>query len=218
MMDTNGAHQRRLTYSAGYDGGAVFSPDGQHIIWKAWHATSNRRWTCVEDFNSQDKMSLSPCGFDIYVMRADGSEQRKIDTINSGPFSLVSMRASDPQDIAFFIATSPAIIEAVEEERVIRSQETDALAFNRHLESVQREGACGWQPNQAETSTLDVNVELYYVNSRLNLPVRVTYSPSFDGLASFSDDGTQIVWSSGRHASSPRSINLFVADWTYDDL
>src|SRR6266508_2280390 len=42
-------------------------------------------------------------------------------------------------------------------------------------------------------------------------PVRVTFTPGFDGLPVFSPDGQKLCWTSGR--TSDGKAQLFLADW-----
>jgi len=39
-MDSDGSHKKQLTHTDGYDGGAVFSRDGQQVVWRAHHPIS----------------------------------------------------------------------------------------------------------------------------------------------------------------------------------
>ncbi len=58
MMDADGANQRRLTSTPGYDGGPFFSPDGQRIIWR--------------------RFDKSGAIADVYTMKLDGSDERRL--------------------------------------------------------------------------------------------------------------------------------------------
>jgi Tol biopolymer transport system component/Zn-dependent M28 family amino/carboxypeptidase len=57
-MDSNGQNVRRLTTSPGYDGGPFFSHDGSMITWRRFGADGRSA--------------------EIFVMRADGSDQRQV--------------------------------------------------------------------------------------------------------------------------------------------
>ena len=63
IMNANGSGQRRLTHSAGYDGGPFFSPDGQRIIWRRF----DERGTTA----------------DIYTMALDGADVRRLTDFGS---------------------------------------------------------------------------------------------------------------------------------------
>src|SRR5215813_9570128 len=80
-MDLDGSHQRRLTHDLGYDGGAWHSQDGQWIVWRA-----NRPKTPAEIARYKDLFSknlVMPSDMELFIMRADGTEQRQL-THNGG--------------------------------------------------------------------------------------------------------------------------------------
>jgi len=58
LMNANGSGQKRLTHSAGYDGGPFFSPNGQRIIWRRF-----------------DEKGTTA---DVYTMALDGSDVRRL--------------------------------------------------------------------------------------------------------------------------------------------
>src|SRR5205085_9583298 len=56
------------------------------------------------------------------------------------------------------------------------------------------------------------NFELFLVDAKgEHEPVRVTFTPGFDGLPVFSPDGKKLCWTSGR--TSDGKSQLFLADW-----
>src|SRR2546423_3883419 len=56
------------------------------------------------------------------------------------------------------------------------------------------------------------NFELFLVDAKREYePVRVTFTPGFDGLPVFSPDGKKLCWTSGR--TSDGKSQLFLADW-----
>ena len=75
-MNIDGTNQRRLTHDLGYDGGAWHSQDGQWIVWRA-----NRPKTPEEIKRYKDlfaKNLVMPAKMELYVMRADGTQQKQI--------------------------------------------------------------------------------------------------------------------------------------------
>jgi len=58
LMNADGSDPRRLTHSAGYDGGPFFSPDGQRILWRR--------------FDEKGETA------DVYTMKLDGSGVRRL--------------------------------------------------------------------------------------------------------------------------------------------
>jgi Tol biopolymer transport system component len=63
IMRADGSDERRLTDTAGYDGGPFFSPDGSRIIWRR--------------FDEQGLIA------DIWTMNLDGSDQRQVTRFTS---------------------------------------------------------------------------------------------------------------------------------------
>ena len=77
---------KRLTNTPGYDGGAFFSPDGKHIVYRAWHPTD----TALTNYQALLKQRLvRPNRMELWIMNADGSDQHQITQLggaNFGPF------------------------------------------------------------------------------------------------------------------------------------
>lgn len=63
LMNSDGTGQKRLTRTAGYDGGPFFSPDGQRIVWR--------------------RFDESGAVADIYTMKTDGSDVRRLTDFQS---------------------------------------------------------------------------------------------------------------------------------------
>src|SRR5262249_43086691 len=70
-----GSHVRRLTATAGYDGGAAFDADCTHV---AWHA-SRPKGKELEDYRAQlaDHL-LRPPALELWIANADGTDARQI--------------------------------------------------------------------------------------------------------------------------------------------
>src|SRR6185369_12898918 len=63
IMNADGSGQRRLTHTAGYDGGPFFSPDGERIVWR--------------------RFDESGMNADVYTMKTDGSDVRRVTDFKS---------------------------------------------------------------------------------------------------------------------------------------
>ncbi|MGH7538850.1 MAG: TolB family protein [Gemmatimonadales bacterium] len=84
-VHTDGTQLKRLTHTLGYDGGPFFSPDGRHIVYRAFHPMTTQ--------DSADYRALladhvvRPTQMDIWVMNADGSQQRRVTSLPGASFA-----------------------------------------------------------------------------------------------------------------------------------
>ena len=83
-MSVDGTNLRRLTTTPGYDGGAFFSPDGRQIVYRAWHPTG-------ADLDAYRRLLsqglVRPNRMELFVMNADGSNQRQITNLGGANFA-----------------------------------------------------------------------------------------------------------------------------------
>jgi Tol biopolymer transport system component len=74
-MRPDGGGLTRLTDRLGYDGGAFFSPDGEWICWRADHPADS----AATEYRALIAQGLvRPSTMDLWLMRADGSDKRRI--------------------------------------------------------------------------------------------------------------------------------------------
>ena len=84
-MDIDGSNVRRLTDAPGYDGGPFFSPDGSMIVYRAWHLTDEDELADYRALLAEEL--IRPGRLDIWVMNADGSDQRRVTDIGRASFA-----------------------------------------------------------------------------------------------------------------------------------
>ncbi len=83
-MNVDGSDVTRLTTTPGYDGGPWWSPDGTKIVYRAWHPTDPAELQTYRDLLG--RRMIRPNRMELYVMNADGSDQRQITTLGGANF------------------------------------------------------------------------------------------------------------------------------------
>lgn len=83
-MNVDGTDVRRLTEAPGYDGGPWWSPDGKQIAYRAYHPTDS---TELADYrNLLNQRMVRPTKMELWLMNADGSNQRQITHLGGANF------------------------------------------------------------------------------------------------------------------------------------
>jgi Tol biopolymer transport system component len=200
---------KRLTTARGYDAEGSYSPDGQ------WLAFSSMRDAYNRPLTDQEKKALdeNPSYFaEIYIMRADGSDQRRLTNVtgyDGGPFftpdgSRIIWRRFDEQGLIADIWTM----------KLDGSDQKQITDF----------GSMSWAPYMHPSGEYIIfasnklgfeNFELFMVDAAgTKEPVRVTYSDGFDGLPVPSPDGKTLAFTSSR--SGGAAGQLFLAQWDHE--
>jgi Tol biopolymer transport system component len=201
---------KRLTDARGYDAEASYSPDGQWIAFSSIRDAYGRQLTEAE----RKQLDLDPSYFaEIYIMRADGSGQRRLTTVpgyDGGPFftpdgTRIVWRRFDEQGLIADIFT-------------MKLDGSDVRQITDF-------GAMSWAPYMHASGEYIIfasnklgfeNFELFMVDAAgTKDPVRVTYSDGFDGLPVPSPDGRQLAWTSARSGGS--AGQLFLAQWHHEN-
>lgn len=83
-MNVDGTNVKRLTNTVGYDGGAWWSPDGKKIVYRAHHPKDSVELKAYKDLLAQS--FIRPSKVELYVMNADGSDNRQITALGGANF------------------------------------------------------------------------------------------------------------------------------------
>ncbi len=84
-MDANGKNLRRLTTELGYDGGPFFSDDGQQIVYRAFHPQTPEQIARYKQ--KLEENLIEPTVFELWVMKADGSNKRQVTRLGAASFA-----------------------------------------------------------------------------------------------------------------------------------
>jgi len=97
LMDADGGNVRRLTDRLGYDGGPFFSWDGRHIVYRSYYPESREEQDAYRA--GVARFEVRPAVMDLYVMRSDGREPRKV--LANGGANFAPFMLPDSQQIIF---------------------------------------------------------------------------------------------------------------------
>ncbi len=199
---------KRLTEARGYDAEGSYSPDGQWIVFSSMRDAYNRSLS-----DSETKMlAENPSYFgEIYMMRADGSEQRRLTNApgyDGGPF---------------FNHDGSRIIWRRFDERGLIADVWSMKPDGSDQKQITHFGAMSWAPYEHPSGQYIIfasnklgfeNFELFMVDpDGTKEPVRVTYTDGFDGLPVPSPDGTMLAWTTSRAGGS--AGQLYLAQWNH---
>ncbi|MEY2506504.1 MAG: hypothetical protein QOH01_833 [Verrucomicrobiota bacterium] len=203
----NGSDPVNLTRSPGYDAEGSWSPDGKQIVF-----CSLRSAFPLEKLPAaqRERYGKDPAWFgDIYIMNADGSNVRRLTNepgYDGGPFF-----SPDGERIVWRHFEENGMIADVWTTKLDGSDKKRVTDFK----------SMSWAPFFHPSGKYFIftsnkfgfeNFELFMVDaSGEREPVRVTFTPGFDGLPVFSPDGKKLCWTSGR--TSDGKSQLFIADW-----
>jgi Tol biopolymer transport system component len=203
----DGSDLVNLTHSPGYDAEGSYSPDGKQIVFCSLRAAFPLEKLPADKRQRYDK---DPSWFgDIYIMNADGSNVRRLTTepgYDGGPFF-----SPDGQRIVWRRFEENGVIADVWTMQLDGSDKKRVTDFK----------SMSWAPfyHPGENYLIFTSNKLGFENFELFIvdakgehePVRVTFTPGFDGLPVFSPDGKKLCWTSGRTGDG--KSQLFIGDW-----
>jgi Tol biopolymer transport system component len=200
---------KRLTEVKGYDAEGSFSPDGNWIVFSSTRSAYTRELSSAE----KKVLETNPAYFaDLYIMRADGSGVTRItDTpgYDGGPF--------------FFPSGERIVFRRFDAEGLIAdvfSMKPDGTDVRRITDF----SSMSWAPyvHPSEEYVFFASNKLGFENFEVFLvdiegakePLRITYTPGFDGLPVPTPDGERLSWTSNRAGGGGGQI--FLAEWSHE--
>lgn len=207
--DANGGNMQRLTHTPRYDAEAVFSPQGDKILFT----------------------SLRSGDLELYLMSPDGGDVEQLTHTpgydGGGFFSFdgqwIVWRASRP--------SGPELeaYRALLADNLVRPSKLEIFIMNlqdRQPIQITHNGAANfapyWHPDGKHilfASNIDDpkgrNFDLYLIDVDTRHMERVTQYPGFDSFPMFSHDGKKLVFASNRRGKVRGETNIFIADWVW---
>ncbi|MEM9411224.1 MAG: M28 family peptidase, partial [Planctomycetota bacterium] len=198
----------QLTDAEGYDAEGSYSPDGKLIAF-----ASNRNGFSKPLSEEQKKaFDVDPAVMmDIFIMDADGKNVKQLTEVmgyDGGPFF-----SPDGQRICWRRFSENGLTAEIMTMNIDGSDQKQITNMR----------AMSWAPFYHPSGQYLIyttnkhgfgNFELYMVSTDgKSQPVRVTETKGFDGLASFSPDGTKMTWTTKRNAK--KTSQIFLADWDH---
>jgi Tol biopolymer transport system component len=206
----DGSDLVNLTHSPGYDAEGSYSPDGKQIVFCSLRAAFPVEKLPKEQRDRYEK-DASWFG-DIYIMNTNGSNVRRLTSepgYDGGPFF-----SPDGTRIVWRHFDESGMIADVWTMKLDGSDKRRVTDFK----------SMSWAPFYHPSGDYFIftsnklgfeNFELFLADAKSeHEPVRVTFTPGFDGLPVFSPDGKKLCWTSGRTGDG--KSQLFLADWNDD--
>ena len=204
----SGGSQTRLTFARGYDAEGSYSPDGE------WICFASNRAAYLEPMSDTDRKRFEvdkSLFMDIYMMRSDGSDVRRLTFVrgyDGGPF---------------FSPDGTAVCWRRFSENGLTAEVWTMNVDGSGQRQLTELSAMSWAPYFHPSGEYLIfttnrhgfaNFELYLVDAAgAREPVRVTYTPGFDGLPTFTPDGKTLAWTTTRTAD--KKAQIFVGSWDH---
>jgi Tol biopolymer transport system component len=225
-MNADGTGAKRLTRTAGVDGAGQPSPDGRKILYYrnqggVWvmnadgsgkrNLTPNRGWNSPGGWSPDGRKIVFSSNRDgnneLYVMNADGSGQRNLLPSPSSQ-EYAGGWSRDGKTILFVTDR-----DGNNEIYAMNADGTDPRNLTRHPLNDGRDGGFAWSPdgrtivfatNRDRVRGRDgkVSTELWVMNADGSGQRRLTRTPEFEFVLSWSPDGRKLAF--GRFPAKPR--------------
>lgn len=184
VMRSDGSKQKQITHIPGYNGGPFFSPDGKRLAYRCDRKGDNLLQIYVADLLFDAAGDIIGLANERQLTREDQDEAYAAKVLNeAGPATeLLQPATTRPTTKP---TTAPARGEGSSGAKHVVNWAPYWHPDGRHLV---------W----ATSIHGHRNYEVYLMRDDGTRKTRVTFSPGFDGLPSFSHDGNWMMWTSSR--------------------
>jgi len=100
-MRSDGSGKKQMTTKPGYDGGAAFSRDGSHLVWRANYPRNEESMATYKSLLADNL--TTPMKMEIVVSNGDGSNARTVTNFGCASFAPPSRPM---ESRSFFLQTS----------------------------------------------------------------------------------------------------------------
>jgi len=198
----------RLTREQGYDAEGSYSPDGRWIVFASTRTAYGR----TLDERERRQLEADPSYFaDLWLMPAAGGPARR----------LTDARGYDGGP--FFTADGKSIVWRRFDESGLTADVWSMDADGTRPRRLTEFGAMSWAPYAHPSGAYVIftsnklgfeNFELFLVDiDGAREPVRVTWTPGFDGLPVPSPDGRRLAWTSTRRGGQGQ---IMLGEWNHE--
>lgn len=205
--NADGSNITRLTETDGYDAEAVYSPQGDKVIFTSVRTGDLELYLMDPDGSNVEQLT-DQIGYDggaffsldgkWIVWRASRPEGKSLNDYQR----LLSQGLIRPGNLEIFIMN-------LEERKPIQLTANGAANFGPY-----------WHPDGKHIifssnmhNPRGRNFDLFLLNVETKQTRQITHYDDFDGFPMFSHDGKKLVFASNRNGKEKGETNVFIADW-----
>lgn len=205
--DPEGNNLIRLTETPGYDAEAVYSPQGDRIIFTSVRTGDLELFLMDPDGSNLEQITDQP-GYDggaffsldgnSICWRASRPTGDKLEDYKR----LIGQGFIRPSQLEIFVMN-------LKERKPIQLTDNGKANFGPYFHPSGKKVIFASNMNAPRGRRFD----LYMVDVETKEIEQITHNETFDGFPMFSHDGTKLVFASNRNNTERGETNIFIADW-----